>query len=83
MEMDTPLTDLFWCPYCGFRGLFRAEPAAHVKCICGAWWVIGDYEHYINLTEEERGKMKTWDVNFYRDQKEVNQHCFERSTIFS
>ena len=45
MEMDIPLTDLFECPSCGFRGLFKAEPAAYVKCICGRWWMIGDYRY--------------------------------------
>jgi len=44
MENDLPLTDLFECPSCGFRGLFKAEPAAYVKCICGRLWVIGDYK---------------------------------------
>jgi hypothetical protein len=83
MEMDIPLTHLFVCPICGFRGLFSAEPAAHVKCICGRWWVIGDYRYYMSLTREEREKMKTWDINFYKDQKEVNHGCFDRADIYS
>jgi len=83
MEMDIPLTDLFWCPSCGFRGLFRAEPTALVKCICGRWWVIGDYRYYMSLTREEREKMKTWDINFYKDQKEVNHSCFGKANIYS
>jgi hypothetical protein len=62
MDGDMPLTDLFWCPACVYRGLFHAEPTAYVKCICGRWWVIGDYEDYLSLTHEEREKIKTWDV---------------------
>jgi len=83
MEIDIPLTDLFWCPICGYRGLFNAEPTAYVKCICGRWWVIGDYKYYLSLTLEEREKMKTWDVNLYKDQREVNNRCFDRSDIYS
>jgi hypothetical protein len=52
MKTDIPLTDLFECPSCGFRGLFKAEPAAYVKCICGRWWVIGDYRYWSFLTPE-------------------------------
>src|SRR5512139_1619309 len=69
METDIPLTDLFWCPSCGYRGLFHAEPAAYVKCICGAWWVICDYKYYISLTYEEREKIRTWDVSLYKDHR--------------
>ncbi len=77
METDIPLTDLFECPYCGFRGLFKAEPTAYVKCICGWRWVIGDYDYYLSLTREERKKMVKWDVNFYQDQREANE-CRDR-----
>ena len=63
MEMDIPLTYFFECPSCGFRGLFNAEPTAYVKCICGRWWVIGDYKYYKSLGHEEREKIRTWDVN--------------------
>ena len=52
MKKDTPLTDIFECPRCGYRGLFNAEPAARVKCICGGRWVIGDYKYYKSLTYE-------------------------------
>ena len=83
MEMDIPLTDLFWCPSCGFRGLFSAEPAAYVKCICGRWWVIGDYKYYKSLTHEEREQIRTWDVNFYKDHKELSHNCFEVTSIYS
>jgi len=40
MEMDITLTDLFWCPSCGFRGLFKAEPTA--LCEVYMWKVVGD-----------------------------------------
>ncbi len=83
MEMDIPLTDLFECPSCGFRGRFKAEPAAYVKCICGRWWVIGDYKYYESLTREERRKMITWDVNLYQDQREVNESRFRWSDLCS
>jgi len=83
MEMDTPLTQLFWCPYCGYRGLFNADPAAYVKCICGRWWVIGDYKYYFALPLEEREKIKMWDVNLYKDQREWNQHRFDGVDIYS
>jgi len=63
MEMDIPLTDLFWCPSCGFRGLFNAEPTAYVKCTCGRRWVIGDYKYYMSLTHEAIEKIRTWNVN--------------------
>ncbi len=56
MEMDIPLTDLFECPSCGFRGLFKAEPAAYVKCICGKWWIIGDYKILELLNPRGKGK---------------------------
>ncbi len=83
MEMDTPLTDLFWCPTCGYRGLFRAEPAAYVKCICGRWWVIGDYDYFLSLTREERKEMITWDVSFYKDHRELNHGRFDSVDIYS
>ena len=83
MEMDIPLTDLFECPCCGFRGLFKAEPAAYVKCICGRWWVIGNYEYFLSLTHEEREKMKKWDVKFFKEQIEVNHSYLERANIYS
>jgi len=83
MEMDIPLTHLFVCPICGFRGLFSAEPTALVKCICGRWWVIGDYRYYMSLTDEEREKMKTWDINFYKDHRELNHSRFDRTDIYS
>ena len=83
MEIDIPLTDLFECPFCGFRGLFKAEPIAHVICICGRWWVIGDFEYYKSLTREERDKIKTWDVNLYKDQREVNGSRFDGADIYS
>jgi len=83
MEMDIPLTYFFECPFCGFRGLFNAEPAAYVKCICRRWWVIGDYKYYISLTYEERGKMRTWDLNLYKDQRELNHNRFDRIDIYS
>ncbi len=73
MEVDIPLTDLFWCPRCGFKGAFKAEPVAYVQCICGFWWVIGDYEYFLSLTREEREGMKTWFARFYSDQGEINQ----------
>lgn len=81
--MDVPLTDLFRCPHCGYRGLFKAEPTAYVKCICGLWWVIGDYEYYLSLTCEERRKMKTWDINFYSDHKELNPHSSVQTATYS
>lgn len=83
MEVDIPLTDSFWCPACGYRGPFKAEPAAYVKCICGRLWMIGDYEYYLSLTREEREKIKTWDINFYRDHKEMNHSRFCEATIYS
>lgn len=83
MEIDIPLPDLFWCPACGYRGLFKAEPVAYVKCICGRWWVIGDYEYYLTLTREERERIKTWDINFYRDQKEMNPGRFCEGILYS
>jgi hypothetical protein len=83
MEMDIPLTQLFWCPICGYRGLFNAEPTAYVKCICGWSWVIGDYKYYLSLTQEEREKLKTWDINFYKDHREVNQHRFDGVDTYS
>ena len=83
MEMDIPLTDLFWCPSCGFRGLFNAEPAAYVKCICGRWWVIGDYKYYISLSPEEREKMRTWDINLYKDHRELNDGRFDGADLIS
>lgn len=83
MEMDVPLTDLFWCPSCGFRGLFRAEPTALVKCICGRWWVIGDYRYYMSLTHEEREKMKTWDVNLYQNHRELNDNNLMGNHLYS
>jgi len=83
MEMDIPLTDLFWCPRCGYRGLFHAEPTAYVKCICGRWWVIGDYDYFLSLTREEKEKMITWDVSFYKDHRELNHSRFDRVDIYS
>ena len=83
MKTDIPLTDLFWCPSCGFRGLFNAEPTAYVKCICGNRWVIGDYKYYKSLSHEERKKIRTWDVNLYKDQREVNSNRFDRPDIYS
>jgi len=83
MEMDISLTDLFWCPFCGYRGLFKAEPAAYVKCICGTWWVIGDYEYFLSLTREERREMKMWDINFYSDHRELNSHSYVRAATYS
>jgi hypothetical protein len=83
MELDTPLTDLFECPSCGFRGLFKAEPAAYVKCICGRWWVIGDYEYVRSLIPEEKEKMKMWDVNLYQDDRELNNSRFIRASLYS
>ena len=83
MEADIPLTELFWCPYCGYRGLLNAEPTAYVKCICGRWWVIGDYKYYLSLTHEEREKMRTWDVSFYKDHRELSQDCFGMTSIYS
>lgn len=83
MEMDTPLTDLFRCPSCGFRGLFKAEPTAYVKCICGSWWVIGDYEHFMSLPLEEKKKIRTWDGNLYKDQRELNQGVWGMDAIYS
>lgn len=76
MKTDIPLTDLFECPYCGFRGLFKAEPAALVKCVCGRRWVIGDYRYWSFLTPEEKKKVKTWDTNIYKDHREVSDSWF-------
>jgi hypothetical protein len=73
MEMDVPLTDLFECPVCGFRGLFKADPAAYVKCICGKWWIIGDYRYWSFLSPEEKKKIRTWDVNLYQYHRGVNE----------
>ena len=81
--MDIPLTDLFECPSCGFRGLFNAEPAAYVKCICGMWWVIGDYKYWRFLSPEEREKLKTWDVNLYNDHRELNDRGFIGAHLYS
>ncbi len=78
MEVDTPLTDLFVCPWCGFKGLFKAEPVAYVKCICGSWWVIGDYEYYLSLTFQERDQIKVWDINLYKDHRELNRKDWRR-----
>jgi hypothetical protein len=83
MKMDIPLTDFFECPSCGFRGLFNAEPAAHVKCICGRWWVIGDYEYYMSLTHKEREKIRMWEINFYKDHRELNHGCFDGADTYS
>lgn len=83
MEMDVPLTDLFECRYCGFRGLFKAEPTAYVKCICGRWWVIGDYKYYMSLTHEEREKIKTWDVNLYQNHRELNDNNLMGNHLYS
>jgi hypothetical protein len=83
MYTDIPLTDLFWCPACGYRGLFHAEPTAYVKCICGRRWVIGDYDYYLSLTREERKKIMTWDVSFYKDHRELNHSRFDRVDIYS
>ena len=83
MEMDIPLTDLFWCPYCGFRGFFKAEPAALVKCICGRWWVKGDYRYYMSLTHEEREKIKTWDINLYQNPRELNDNNLMGNHLYS
>jgi len=76
MEIDTPLTDFFECPICGYRGLFNAEPTAYVKCICKMWWVIGDYRYFLSLTEEEKKMIRVWDINIYKDQREINQYRF-------
>ena len=83
METDLPLTDFFECASCGFRGLFKAEPAAYVKCICGRWWVIGDYKYFRSLTREEKEKIKTWDVNFCIDHRELDHNCFGMPGIYS
>jgi hypothetical protein len=83
METDIPLTDLFECPYCGLRGLFKAEPAAYVRCGCGGLSVIGDYNYYLSLTREERRKMVRWDVNLYHDQREVNECRFRWTDLCS
>ena len=83
MEMDIPLTDLFECPSCGFRGLFKAEPAAHVKCICGRRWVLGDYKYYISLAPEERGKITLWDISLYKDHREWNHSRFAGADLYS
>ena len=83
MKKDTPLTDIFECPRCGYRGLFNAEPAARVKCICGGRWVIGDYKYYKSMTYEEREKIRMWDINLYKDHKELNHCRFDRAAIYS
>ena len=83
MTTDIPLTDLFQCPSCGFRGLFKAEPTAFVKCVCGRWWVIGDYDNYLSLTREERRKLTKWDASFYKDHRELNHSRFDRVDIYS
>ena len=83
MEMDIPLTDLFECPCCGFRGLFNAEPAAYVKCICGRWWVIGDYKYYMSLTHEEKEKIKTWNINLYQNHRELNDNNLMGNHLYS
>jgi len=83
MEMDIPLTDFFECPSFGFRGLFNADPAAYVKCICGGWWVIGDYKYYLSLSRDEREKIRTWDLNLYEDHREFNHNCFGMAGIYS
>jgi hypothetical protein len=83
MKRDIPLIDFFECPSCGYRGLFNAEPAAYVKCICGRWWVIGDYKHYSSMPYEEREKIQRWDINLYKDHREVNHSRFDRAAIYS
>jgi len=83
MGVDIPLTDFFECPSCGCRGLFKAEPAAYVKCLCGRWWVIGDYKYFKSLSREEREKMRTWDVNSCLDHRESNHNCFGVAGIYS
>jgi len=83
METDIPLTDLFECPSCGFRGLFKAEPTAYVKCICGKWCIIGDYRYWSFLSPEEKEKIKTWDVNLYQDHRELNESWFSWTYLCS
>ncbi|MBM4308051.1 MAG: hypothetical protein FJ115_00530 [Deltaproteobacteria bacterium] len=83
MEMDIPLTYFYECPICGYRGLFSAGPTAYVKCICGRRWVIGDYEYYLSLSREEREKIRTWDINFYKDQRELNYDRTDMAVAYS
>jgi len=83
MEMDIPLTDLFWCPFCGFREMFKAEPAAYVKCICGNWWVIGNYEYFLSLNDEERERLKIYYIDFFKDEKELNQEFLGIEAFYS
>ncbi len=83
MEIDFPLTDLFCCPLCGFREMFKAEPVAYVKCICGSWWVIGDYEFYLSLNDEEREKLKIYYIGVFNNQREWNQDFFGIEAFYS
>jgi len=39
MTTDIPLTDLFECPSCGFRGLFKPNLRL---CKVHLWQVVGD-----------------------------------------
>ena len=83
MEKDVPLTNLFECPYCGFRALLKAELVARVRCICGGRWIKGNQEHYLSLTLEEREKVQIWDINLYRDQRELNDTRFSNVVFWS
>lgn len=82
MEVDIPLTDLFRCPDCGFLSLVRADPVAFVKCICRRWWVLGDLRDLIGDPEELK-KLMIWDINLFKDQREVNQTFGSLDAIYS
>lgn len=77
METDIPLTEVFECPYCGFRGLFSTEPSAFVRCMCGMVWILG-YERYKwVLTPKEKEEIKTWEVSLYKGYWEIDHGWFE------
>ncbi|MCX8119181.1 MAG: hypothetical protein N3G78_14780 [Desulfobacterota bacterium] len=80
-EVDIPLTDLFCCPVCGYRGALKADPVVYVQCICGKWWVIGDYHYYLSLSDEEREELKRWYASLYKDHGEFDYEI--ESTLYS
>jgi hypothetical protein len=47
------------------------------------WWVIGDYKYWRFLSPEEREKLKTWDVNLYKDHRELNDRGFIGAHLYS
>ena len=77
VETDIPLTDVFECPYCGFRGLFNTEPCARVKCQCGTVWILEYHRYRWQLSPEEKEQIKTWEVTLYKGYWKIDDRWFE------